>query len=250
MKILLPLAAVLLSLATLACAGSTAPTLRKSPDLAKGVAAFPRLEGAGKAVTAINKILDEADTRAAAAAKSCAEDSDGKGHWTRDGEVTLRSARFISFRANDDYFCGGPYPDTSVLALVFDLDTGAPVDWKRLIPSVAERSSETAADETPVDTVSSPELLALFNDASTKSGADADCKDALDAGEPIQFLIWPGAKTKGLAIAVPGLPHAVRACGGPLTIPADKLKAMRADASLVEAIETAAGSEKAPHGQL
>ena len=57
MKILLPFAAVLISLATLACAGSTAPTLRKSLDLAKGAAGFPRLEGNGKAVTAINAAL-------------------------------------------------------------------------------------------------------------------------------------------------------------------------------------------------
>src|SRR5262245_19976125 len=127
MKILLPLAAAL-ALATTAAA-DPAPALRNSPDLAKGVAAFPRLEGNSKAVLAINRALDAADAQAATEAKGCIEDSDGKGSWKRDVEVTLKSARFISFRANDDYYCGGPYPDTSVLALVFDLNTGAPVDW-------------------------------------------------------------------------------------------------------------------------
>ncbi len=242
MKIALSLAAALSALATTAVADT--PALRQPPDLAQGVEAFPRLEGDTKAARAINEALDAADARAGAAATSCLEDADGQGHWTRNVEVPLRSARFISFVAHDDYYCGGPYPDTSVVALVYDLSTGAPVDWKRLIPGVAGQSSEVAADETPLATISSPALLELFTSATTR--ADAECKEALapTQDEPLQLLVWPDAKAKGLAMTIPGLPHAARACGGPLTIPADKLKAMRADAALVEDIETAPAADK------
>jgi hypothetical protein len=240
MKMLLPFAALILTFATPACADQAAPALRKSPDLVKGVAAFPRLEGNGNAISAINRALDAADAQAATEAKGCIEDSEGKGSWKRNVEVTLKSARFVSFVAHDDYYCGGPYPDTNILALVFDLHTGAPVDWKQLIPGVADQPDQGDVVDTPqARTVSSPELLALFNDASSKSGADADCKDALAADEPIQLLIWPDATAKGLAVAIPGLPHAARVCGEPQNIPAAKLKALRADAGLVEDIETA-----------
>lgn len=248
MKILPFLAAALLALPSAAFAADQAgPALRALPDLAAGLQAFPRLDGDSKAAAAINRALDAADAQAASEGKSCVEDSDGKGSWKRNVEVTLKSARFISFVAHDDYYCGGPYPDTNILALVYDLRTGARVDWKRLIPGVAEQSSEGAADETQLQTVSSPTLLALYNEASAKNSSDADCKEARASGseEPTQLMLWPDAKGKGLAVALPGLPHAARVCGEPLTIPADKLKAMQADAGLIEDIETASGQDGA-----
>ena len=239
MKVLLSLAVTLLALGPAAYAADFgAPALRTSPDIAKGLQAFPRLEGDTKAAATINQALAAADAQVAGEAKGCIEDSEGKGSWKRNVEVTLKSARFISFVAHDDYYCGGPYPDTNILALVYDLNTGAPVDWKRLIPGVAEQPEQAeAADAPQARTISSPALLALYTAAS------ADCNDALAAGsdEPTQLLVWPDAGAKGLAIAIPGLPHAARVCGGPLTIPADKLKAMRADAGLIEDIETGSG---------
>jgi hypothetical protein len=254
MKPILPLAAALVALASAgSVADPAAPALRTSPDLAQGVQAFPRLDGNSKAAVAINRALDEADAQVAEEAKSCVEDSDGKGSWNRNVEVTLKSARFISFLAHDDFYCGGPYPDTSILALVYDLQTGAPVDWKRLIPGVSEQSNKAeAADEAPLRTISSPALLALFNEASARSGGDPDCKDALaaDSDEPTQLLVWPDANTKGLAIAIPGLPHAASVCGAPVTIPADKLKAMRADAGLIEDIEAASAQDRGAHKRL
>ena len=43
----------------------------------------------------------------------------------------------------------GPYPDTNILALVYDLNTGAPVDWKRLIPGVTEQPEQAEAADAP-----------------------------------------------------------------------------------------------------
>ena len=98
MKPILPLAAALVALASAgSVADPAAPALRTSPGLAQGVQAFPRLDGNTKAAVAINRALDEADAQVAEEAKSCVEDSDGKGSWNRNVEVTLKSARFISF---------------------------------------------------------------------------------------------------------------------------------------------------------
>jgi hypothetical protein len=252
MKHSVPIAAAL-SLVTIhawpagAATSAPAPTLHAMPDVTQGVAAFPRLEGNSKGVAPINAALEAADKRAAATAKSCHDDAAGKGRWTRSIGVTLLSARFVSFLVHDDYYCGGPYPDTSEFALVYDLASGAPVDWSRLIPGTASQSAEVAADETPLVTVSSPQLTSLFKGAAGGVSTDPECKEVLEGGDqPMQFLVWPDAKTKGLSIAVAGLPHAARACGGPVTIPAGKLKELHADSALIDDILAgAAGSSSA-----
>ncbi|MGZ5918737.1 MAG: hypothetical protein ACXWJV_02945, partial [Hyphomicrobium sp.] len=91
MKPMLLLVAAILALASAASAADPAPALRTSPDLAEGVQAFPRLDGDTKAAVAINRALDDADAQVTAEAKSCVEDSDGKGSWKRNVEVTLKS---------------------------------------------------------------------------------------------------------------------------------------------------------------
>ena len=74
MKVLLSLAVTLLALGPAAyAANSGAPALRTSPDIAKGLQAFPRLEGDTKAAAAINQALAAADAQVAGEAKGCIE---------------------------------------------------------------------------------------------------------------------------------------------------------------------------------
>lgn len=233
-------------LATAGLAATPAPGLRASPDLAKGVEAFPRLVGDGKAIEEINAALTAADAAAAAEAKDCLDENSGKGHWTRRVDVTSLSARLVSFRANDDYYCGGAYPDTSATALVYDLETGGLVDWTRLIPGATLPPTDAdTAGEALLPTIFSPKLQGLFNEAAAKR-SEPDCTDVLGSGESMELLVWPDAKAKGLTVFLPGLPHAVRACGGPLIIPASKLKAMHADPALIEAMEAKPASGTSP----
>lgn len=215
---------------------TTPPGLRPSPNLAKGVEAFPRLEGEGDAIKVINKALSAADATAAKDARSCIKDAHGKAHWERRVDVTSLSPRFVSFVASSDYFCGGAHPDTSNTALVFDLKTGTLADWTQLIPGATKPATDTEAAAAGVEllpTIRSPKLEALFKAAASKVD---DCAEVMSQTNGEELLVWPDAKTKGLAVTMPGLPHAVQVCGGPITIPLSDLQALNVDPALLEAI--------------
>jgi hypothetical protein len=223
---------------------TTPPGLRPSPNLAKDVEAFPRLEGEGDAIKVINRMLSAADATAAKDAKSCIKDAHGKAHWERRVDVTSLSPRFVSFVASNDFFCGGAHPDTSNTVLVFDLKTGALADWTQLIPGSTKPGTDNDTATAGVEllpTIRSPQLEALFKTAASKAN---DCADVMSQTEGEELLVWPDAKSKGLAVTMPGLPHVVQACGGPITIPLSDLQAMNVDAALIEAIEATPPTKK------
>ena len=128
------------------------------------VDAFPRLAGAGPSIDRINAALDRADARALKAAQQCVAASPGRSDWTRSIDVTMAGPRFVSFVAHDDMYCGGPHPDTATIVLVYDLTTGRPVDWTKLVPARlgGKPGTTTGGDGTVLGTLSSPMLKALY----------------------------------------------------------------------------------------
>lgn len=138
--------------------------LKPSPVLAPGLDAFPRLVETPGSRTAkrINRALAQGDARVQEAAKEChlgAEEAaarDGRpvggedGDWSRTITVTMRGPRYLSLLATDGWFCGGAHPDNSMVALVYDLAAGAPVNWKRLLPAALaqDTTTDTAGDGT------------------------------------------------------------------------------------------------------
>jgi hypothetical protein len=57
------------------------------------------------------------------------KDSFDGGEWQRTVKVTMRGPRFLSMVAMDGMYCGDAYPDDDLVVLVFNLETGEPVDW-------------------------------------------------------------------------------------------------------------------------
>ncbi|MGH7068259.1 MAG: hypothetical protein ACREEU_10805 [Acetobacteraceae bacterium] len=129
--------AVLAATILMAAAPADRPIrLKTLPPIAPGIAAFPRVVAApGNAAAArINRALAQADRR-----PSC---GDQKGTWNREIIAMMRGPRFLSLFASDDWYCGGPYPGTDQVALVFDLATGAPIAWKKILPpALVERAA-------------------------------------------------------------------------------------------------------------
>jgi hypothetical protein len=149
----------------------------------------------------------------------------------------MRGPRFLSYLVSDSLYCGGAHPDSSSFALVYDLTTGNPVNWAKLLPRpIVETSSlDTAADGAQIGVVGSKTLTALYL-GGLGEGQDADCKEALTAGD-LNFVLWPDAKAKGLAIQTVSLPRAAQACADVVAIPAAKLRELGADTSLIDALE-------------
>ncbi len=228
----------MIALALLTGAAQGAPAdvgLTVPPPLAKDVAAFPKLAAGGANADKINAALSKLDDRVRKARAECVASKDAD--WSRSIDVTMRGPRYLSYLVSDSFYCGGAHPDSSSFALVYDLTTGAPVNWARLLPKpIVETSSlDTAADGAKIGVVGSKKLSALYL-AGLDKGQDADCKEALTVGD-LHFVLWPDAKAKGLAMQTISLPHAEQACADVVTIPSAKLRELGAHKSLIDALE-------------
>lgn len=211
------------------------------PALSKGVEAFPRIEGGAspEAIARIDKSLDGADRRVRQAARECLAQAGGQGDWARRVSVAMAGPRFLSLVARDDYFCGGAYPDASVLALVYDLDTGGLVDLQKLAPGLATKTAlDTAGDGSKIGTIASEKLSSLYREGAGRDAPDPDCASVLKDAD-LAFIAWPDAKKGGLVVSTTSLPHVVRACGPEVTIAPESLKAAGADPALLKALAAA-----------
>jgi hypothetical protein len=226
-----------LALAAAPAAAGAPVRLRHPPDLAEDVAAYPRLVGGSAAVAKINRALDAADATTRRGARQCLRDAPD-GEWLQGVDTPLLGAHFVAFMAHGSFSCGGAHPDFIAAAMVFDLATGARVDWNALLPARLRAAPGPGAATLGRDRIASPGLTALFRDQAASDIADADCQEAF-AHEPLTFLAWPDSKARGLALAAANLPHAVAGvCGEAVIVPVAALKRLGFDAALVRDIET------------
>jgi len=235
----------------LACVASAAPALAQSvpavsftapPAIAKGVAAFPRLVVAAndQAGQRINKALDQADARMRDTAKQCRQQSDSQDqNWQRGVAVVMRGPGWVSLVATDSWQCGAAYPSNTTMALAYDLSSGSPLNWARLLPKPLAQSAalDTAGDGTKIGTVSSPALTRLYMDqARAQKLMEDDCVQALD-GTTLAFSLWPDASQDAVVIQAFGLPHVIAACGADVPVPTSVLRPLGVDAKLLDAID-------------
>ncbi len=222
-----------------ATTGDLVVELKASPPLTKSVDRFPRIAApADQAQQRINEALNRRDAQAQSAVRSCTT-----GGWSRSISVAMRGPRYLAFVAQDSWNCGNPHDDGSRLVLVYDLSTGSPVNWARLLPTSLVQSStlDTAGDGTRIGVIGSHTLQEFYINAQfagTKNAVDPGCRDVLQDSK-LNFSLWPDAKAEGIAIEPQGLAHVVAACGGSLVIPVPELRKMGVQGTLLDAIETA-----------
>jgi hypothetical protein len=243
-------AAAALFLALPARAADWTVQLQTPPPIAKEAAAMPLIvnpsDDAERRINAALKRLDGNLRRAIADCRA----RDGAGEWVRKVEPTMRGPGYLSFVIRDMAFCGGAHPSIGTMSIVYDLRTGAPVDWTRLLPpSLTGKVGLTEGiDGTKMVTLASHQLYSLYLDgydrASRMPGTDiaaedlATCKEAVQEAPDPPMMVWLDAKSGGVAVQF-DLPHAVQACAVPVVIPLATLRAAGANAALVDAIEAA-----------
>lgn len=154
--------------------------------------------------------------------------------FSRIVQVTMTGPRFLSLVGSQETFCGGAHPDSEQISIVFDMTTGATVNWVALLPKSAQASaySETASDGSTVGALILPALR-----KSLVASATADCKDAFLNPQP--FLIWPDAKREVLVTQPFDLPTAVLACANEIDLTIDQARKLGFDGTLLTAIEQA-----------
>lgn len=230
--------------ALLIAAAEPAPVrLVEQPALGALLAAFPRLAAPeGPPARRINQALTNADDRLRSAVAQChalaAEPPGRPRHdfWERGISVPMRGPDYLALVASDTWYCGGAHPSAARVALAYDLHTGAPLNWQRLLPAalVATVAVETAGDGTSIGVVASPALTAFYLNSMTAP----DCAQVLKDTE-LQFILWPDAKREGIALEPFGLPHAVAACGADTVIPLATLRQAGMAPAMLDAIATA-----------
>jgi len=212
-------AAAALAVFALAPPSDAAGPATLKPAVATGIAAFPRV-ARGKAAARINKALTAAEQ-----GLGC---DTPKGGWTRTAAVTMRGPHYLSYVATDDYYCGGAYPDTDTVALVFALATGAPIDWRALFPAgivSADGTGPGNPDSQPV-TVTSDALWRRYAKLAAPASSIKDCAGVLDSpsGLGTGLMLWPDAAAEGIVMMAADFPHVVKACGPPVTLAMPELQ--------------------------
>lgn len=226
------LAVLVRVLAATVCAGPAwaddAVRLTPSRVLVPGFESLPRVvDGVPAPARArINGALAAADKRGMAARTDCLAQQDPAEpsimEWTRAVTVTQAGPRWLAVLVSDEMFCGGAHPDADVFPLVFDVRTGRPPDWTRLLPRslAGEAVLSTAGDGTRIGLVRSAALL-----RRAVAQAPADCKAILDR-DAGQFAVWPGDGR--LNAVVFGLPHVAAACADAVGLTPAELRGLGA----------------------
>jgi hypothetical protein len=212
------------------------------PPVSKNIAAMPLIaDPVDEAERRINQALKRLDGNVLRAAKDCKG-----GDRERTVDVPMRGPGFLSLTVTDSVFCdGNAHPDASTFSIVFDLTSGRPVDWTRLLPAsltgtVALRQQ---GDGTRIVTLASKRLVDLYMSgygAGQAPGSDLDdCKQALldqAADGPPHMMVWLDGKANGLAVLV-GLPHVMAPCEDPVVIPGAVLETEGAAPALLHALD-------------
>lgn len=222
--------------------------LAKPRPVRAGVAAFPRIAApADDAQRRINRALDRLDTKVREAASDClAGGGTHPGDWSRDIDTPMRGPEFVSYVVEDEVDCGGAHPNEGHSAIVYDLRTGAPVDWTALLPQrlTGKLALAEGEDGVKVVTLASPRLFALYRAGYDQGPADEDnreCRATVkEEGEsgPVPMLAWLDAKENGLALRF-DFGHAQQACSEPIVIPAAALRREGASPRLLAALAAA-----------
>ncbi|MFV0623263.1 hypothetical protein ACBY01_04520 [Sphingomonas sp. ac-8] len=199
----------------------------------------------------INRALDRLDSRLRTAMRECmGAPGDNPTSWKRQIDAPMHGPEFVSYLITDEVDCGGAHPSTSHSAIVYDLRSGAPVDWTVLLPrhltgelGLAERSGGVE-----VVTLTSARLFALYlagyAHGANDTANDENCRDQVagpDDAAPVPMFAWLDARQNGLVVQF-DLNHANQACSEPVLIPAATLRHEGASARLLDALAAAHAS--------
>lgn len=224
-----------------------APTLTLLPELARGVAALPRLTGDTEAIRAINADLERMDAQVRKAIPECFAEGVQHPDWTRIVDAPSTGPRFFSLTILDDLYCGGNHPNNARLSVTYDLSTGRRVNWSDLLPVafVGPLDETTSVFDFDFTVSRSPTLFGwLRGKIPVQTEEDRswfeDCAPLYQGGVGgSSLMISIDAEHEGLAIETVSLPHAARACGSNEVMPIAELQRIGAAPMLIEAIRTA-----------
>ena len=220
--------------------------LKPSPAASNDdIPTFPRLVAApdDKAAARINKALDKLDALTREAMKECRANVQDPSDFDfeRSITVTMRGPHYLGFSVGGSQDCGGAHPASGSSSFVYDLTSGSPVNWQRLLPKsmVQGTSLDTDINGATIAFVTSKTLQGLWLKAEAAANPIyPDCEDAVNDPK-LQLNVYPDAKAGGLAVEPGNFPHVFAACADTTVIPTAILRPLGVDAGLLDAIDAA-----------
>ncbi len=225
--------------------------IQKPPALGKDRDAYPHIAApADDAELKINAAVSRLDARLVKSVAECRKNGGRGANWSRKIEVTMRGPRYLSYTITDNADCGGAHPAIGATAIVYDLTTGAPVDWPQLLPPqlVGAVALNETMDGTKMVTLQSKRLYELYMQQyrlGSRAG-DKDCIEAMQeagADGPPAITPYLDARTGGLGIEF-DVAHVVEACADPVVLPLATLRAEKTLERTLKAIEAAHAASK------
>ncbi len=188
-------------------------TMTAQPALKPCLAAMPQIATpVDDAEQRINAALRQLDGNVRKAAQSCRADGGAHSSWTRTVRTRMHGWRFLSVAINDAMNCGGAHPSTGLMALVYDLTTGTPVEWTELLPPTLTGAVALAEgmEGTRMVTLAAKRLHALSLECyrpktgdAKRNRDDAGCRGIVrdtSRADPPAMMAWPHAEAGGLAV--------------------------------------------------
>jgi hypothetical protein len=212
--------------------------------VADKIAAMPQIiDPADAAESRINAALSRLDENVRKAAQECKSLDPKFAFWERSIDVPMRGPGYLSFVITDFADCGGNHPNDSVMSIVYDLRTGAPVDWTQLLPAslTGTLALQEGQDRTKMVTLASQRLFELYLAGYHATNPNnPDCEAAIENGlnGPPGMMAWFDAKVGGLALQY-DLSGALRGCSTPIVIPISTLSAEGVKPEVLESIRAA-----------
>ncbi len=196
------------------------------------------------ATNRINAVITKANKAWAQFEKDCRGTvSHADFEATRSAHVAMNGPRYLSLVISEEWNCPGtPHPDHDTVALVYDLQTGRPLDWTTMLPArlLSRLHVEEAGCCGPkIAFLSSPDLDRLYVRTLKATERDtqrwSNCSDAINDAS-LDFVAWPDAKQNGVVLQ-PVLAHAVAACADEALVSVSNLRSLGAAERFVRAIE-------------
>jgi hypothetical protein len=243
--------ALALALAAAPAVGQTTaaagPALRLAAPrrLARGAEALPQIAAPSNVITQrINGDLRRQDRIWLAGRAECL--GQGKESYVERGaRAAMLGPEFFALDVRHDAYCdGAAHPNQFPDILVYDLSTGSPVAWGRLLRGVTPHPPGPDAGWGDVSTLVTWSAAHRLYAAKARGGAGRDktwwseCRDLVEQEEG-DFYIWPDAGQHGLVLEPNWMPHAAQACGEAVVFSPADLRRLGADPRLIRALEAA-----------
>jgi hypothetical protein len=222
--------------------------LLRQHSLSPKADSLPRIAHPNQIQSSINRDLQRLDAHAKGDATGCAGTSeDGREmFYERSVQILSRGPRSLGIAVDVSTDCGGVHPYYYQFTLAYDLETGKPIDWEKILTKADAQNAPVNPDNAlPFDLpgVRSVLLQKLYRSAWKGAGQcsvdDVAPPASTEDSDLTVFLLAPASERRGLSVLPVGLASAVSACAqavilnrnamDELGIPADTRKTLLND---------------------